>query len=208
MDKKMRLTWIVLALVLLLVGAGVLYHRLAPEAAPDRLATAAPTQEVSQATEEIPEPQETPLAPDFTVYDREGNEVRLSDYVGTPVVLNFWASWCGYCKLEMPDFEQAYQELEGSIQFLMVNATDGDQESVESASELIDQEGYTFPVFYDTDQEAVSAYGATSLPVTYFIDKEGHATAYAVGALDADTLRQGIAMIAPEEDVADAGELE
>lgn len=138
---------------------------------------------------------ELPLAPDFTVYDLEGNSYRLSDFRGKPVVLNFWASWCGPCKQEMPDFNTTYGELGDNIHFLMVNLADGYQETVESASSFIAGTGYTFPVYYDTGSEAAIAYGVYSIPTTYFIDADGYAIAQATGAISADTLYQGIGMI-------------
>lgn len=188
MKKKNRTFLLVLlALVILIGGSAILYSRLSSGYSAGVL------------TGEAPEPsatgEELPLAPDFTVYDHEGNEVSLSDFLGKPVVLNFWASWCGPCKREMPDFDSAYQELDGEVHFLMVNVTDGGRETVETASELIDEEGYTFPVYYDSDLSASTAYGVYSLPTTYFIDAEGHAVARASGSLDMETLQAGIDMI-------------
>ena len=75
------------------------------------------------------EPELT-LAPDFTVYDLEGNEVHLTDFFGKPIIVNFWASWCGPCKMEMPDFDVAYNTYKDDIVFLMVNMTDGSRETV------------------------------------------------------------------------------
>ncbi|MBQ8815355.1 MAG: TlpA family protein disulfide reductase [Lachnospiraceae bacterium] len=139
--------------------------------------------------------QELTMAPDFTVYDGEGNPVNLSDFIGKPVILNFWASWCGPCKNEMPDFQEAYQEYGDDIQFLMVNCTDGFQETVETAKKFITNQGYTFPVFFDTDSDAAYTYGASSIPMTFFIDAEGHMVAYGRGMLDRETLQIGIDMI-------------
>lgn len=137
------------------------------------------------------------MAPDFTVYDLAGNEILLSDYIGKPIVLNFWASWCGPCQSEMPDFDEAYAELGEDIQFMMVNLTTG-RETLDSASSFIKENGYSFPVFYDTDLEAASAYGAYSLPTTYFIDSNGYVIAQAVGAINRETLQRGIEMIVAE----------
>ena len=188
MNKKLSLLIISLLLVFLLGGAYMLYGHLSESVSTDQLAGQA-----TPVPEEESQPQKSP-APDFTVYDLEGNEIHLLDFVGKPIVLNFWASWCGPCQMEMPDFQEKYLELGDEIQFLMVNITTG-RETLESASQFIAQQGYTFPVFYDTASDAAMTYGAYSLPTTFFIDAEGCAIAKATGAISADILQQGIDMI-------------
>ena len=144
------------------------------------------------------EPSTDSSTPNFTVLDAEGKEVTLSDFFGTPIVLNFWASWCPPCKAELPDFEEACKKYEGKVVFLMVNMTDGDRETVKIAKDFVNSMGYTFPVYFDTEYEAAYAYGVRSIPTTYFINADGSVEAHATGMISAVQLEQGIGMIYAE----------
>ena len=199
MKNKKILLILVLVFVFLLGGASILYRQMEKELAPEQLDVqeTQETQETGELTESGETEQAKAAAPDFTVCDKDGNEVHLSDYIGKPVVLNFWASWCGPCKMELPDFQEKYLEHGEEVQFLMINLTDGARETMDGAAAFVSGQGYTFPVFYDTKSSASAAYGTYSIPVTYFIDSEGYAIGRAVGAIDGETLQRGIAMIMP-----------
>ena len=97
--------------------------------------------------------------------------------------------------MEMPDIEKAWQEYGDEIHFLIVDLTDGSQETVEKASTYIAEQGYTFPVYFDTAMEGAYGYSVTGIPVTYFIDAEGNFVAYYQSAMSADILQQGIDML-------------
>ena len=184
MKKKSTLIILIACLVILLSVGYILYNWLSAG---------------TQAQQLADQPQQqTQAAPDFTVYDADGNEVKLSDFVGKPTVVNFWASWCGPCKSEMPDFQEKYAQYGDRVNFLMVNMTDGSRETVDKASVFITQQGYTFPVYFDTAQNAAITYSVYSLPTTYFMNAKGEIEAQATGAINAETLQKGIDMILEE----------
>ncbi|MCI6040951.1 MAG: TlpA family protein disulfide reductase [Clostridiales bacterium] len=208
MKNKRAILSILLVFTVLMGGAYVLYNRLGRNVETEQMilhtnqkpATLSSTEEGSADAAEENEPtrenkSESVSAPDFMVYDKEGTEVRLSQYFGKPIVLNFWASWCGPCQSEMPDFNEKYAELGDDIHFLMVNITDGSRETMETALAFIDRHGYEFPVLFDTRSEAALTYGAYSLPTSFFINAQGHVIAQAVGSIDGATLQKGIDMI-------------
>lgn len=181
MLKQMML---VILMVFLLLGTGC-----APKQEEDLSA--------QPETTEPAQEEKTP-APDFTVYDLEGEPVKLSDFRGQPVVLNFWASWCGPCKNEMPDFQAAFEKYGDRVAFMMVNLTDNTTETVETASALIADLGYTFPVYYDTTEAASILYRVSSIPVTFFVDAQGDIVAYGTGSMALETVEKGIGMILEE----------
>ncbi|MBE6787122.1 MAG: TlpA family protein disulfide reductase [Ruminococcaceae bacterium] len=182
--------WLIIAVVLIgvIVGATLLYNTLSKDYKNQNFTTG------SQSESKNDKNPEEMLAPDFTVTDYNGKKVKLSDYRGKPVVVNFWATWCGYCKQEMPDFNTAYKKYP-NVQFLMVNATDGVQETVDKAKTFIRKGNFEFPVVFDTEGQAVNNYYVTGFPATYFIDKKGNLVTYANGMLDLETLEKGINMI-------------
>ena len=197
MKNKYTLLVIIAVFALLMVGAYVLYGRLGSQVELPQISTQDGAVETESTTADKKDP-----VPGFTVYDINNKPVSLSDFRGKPVVLNFWSSRCGPCQSEMPDFQKVFLELGDDVQFLMVNVTDGYWDTVQSASAFIQKNGYTCPVFYDTDRSAAVTYGISSLPTSLFFDSEGSLVAYAVGAIKLDTLMEGIEMILPESEEA------
>lgn len=195
---KKSIKWIIAAVLFaaFIIIAVVLYNNLKDKITPERFSETESTtwSETATASKDKDKEEKDYTAPDFTVYDKDGNAVKLSDMRGTPVVVNFWASWCYYCKEEMPDFNDAYKNND-DIKFMMLNVTDGHQETKESADKFIAEKGFDFPVYYDNDLEASEAYGASSLPMTLFIDKDGNFVTYAIGMISAEDLAKGIDMI-------------
>lgn len=128
-------------------------------------------------------------APDFTLIGPEGNSVSLSEHFGKPVVINFWASWCSPCKSELQAFDELYQEYGSDIEFMMVNLTDGKRETQEGVKLFIEEKGYSFPVYYDTEYDAAAAYGVYSIPMTVIIDADGNISDTHIGAMDKETIK-------------------
>ena len=188
---KNTIKWVIIALLLvgILAGSMFFYNKYG-----DEYLNQSAGQQTSSTIESTTEEENENSAPDFTVTDADGNNVNLSDFKGKPVVLNFWATWCYYCKVEMPDFNEAYKN-HPDVQFLMVNATGTNGETVDSAKAYVEQEEYEFPVFFDDMYEANHAYGLSSFPMTVFIDADGNIVSSRLGMLTKEALEQEIAKL-------------
>ena len=190
MNDKLKLTLIIGGIGLLLIGSSLLYHKLTanPEIAQK---TESPTNQQGSDDEE----SETVPYMNFTVYDKDKQPVTLSSFVGKPIILNFWASWCGPCQSEMPDFEEIYNKYNGQIEFLMINLTDGGRETLDTASDYIKKQQFHFPVYYDLDMTASSTYFVSSIPQTFFINADGQIVSYAKGAMTKSAIEDQIKRI-------------
>ena len=188
MKNKILLLVVGLVFVLILAGATLFYDDLSSQYSADALTEQQDTQTEDTSKEAV-------LAPDFTVEDQSGAQVKLSEFRGTPVIVNFWASWCGPCQSEMADFDQIAAKYAGKVQFMMVNLTDGSRETVDTAKAFLEDEGYSFPVYFDSNVEAAPIYATQGIPSTYFLNADGNLVVYAVGMLSAEGLETGIGML-------------
>lgn len=128
----------------------------------------------------------TPSSPAAAVdlVDFDGDGFTLAEYRGTPLVVNFWASWCPSCAAEMPAFESVYQSFKGKVEFLGINNND----NREAALELARSTGVTYRLAEDPRGEAFAALGGVGMPTTLLIDGSGGVVERVAGGLSEDQL--------------------
>ena len=194
MKQKKTLLWMVLAFIILIGGASVLYGKLGKAQAREQLAVISEEQFLAEQpaktdSAEQEEPAEVPSEQEsiaeFSEKQEEAAEPSASEESSEAE------------RMKAPDFHEKYLESGEEIQFLMINMTDGSRETKETAVGFIEKKQYEFPVFFDTEFDAAMAFGAYSLPTTFFLDKDGYVIAHAAGAIDGKTLQKGIDLIAP-----------
>ena len=122
------------------------------------------------------------VAPDFQLRALEGDSVRLSSYQGRVVMLNFWATWCGPCRFEMPAMERLYREFDRRDFEILAVSTDAQGAAV--TRPFKDSLGLTFPILHDSDFRVGVTYGTRSLPMTFFVNRHGVITHRIFGARD------------------------
>jgi len=130
--------------------------------------------------------------PDFELKTMDGDLVRLSDLKGKKVILNFWASWCGPCKAEMPHMEQYYQKHKESanVEIIAVNLTTAERRGLEGVTEFIDTYGLTFPIPLDEDGKASEDYSVFTIPTTYLLGTDGKLAQKFMGPMDENMMEE------------------
>ena len=198
MNQKKSFSVLLIVLLVVLAGAMFAYRYLSDKVTPDtggslldRVTETADTVKTGIETSDAGDASQSDVFPamDFTVYDIDRNPVKLSDFFGKPILINFWATWCPPCKSELPDFDRVYADYGEDVVFMMVNMTDGSRDTVESASAFTADNGYSFPVYYDCDLDAAYTYGASSIPMTVLIGADGNIVGGQVGVLTEEQLR-------------------
>ena len=187
MNVEKKEGFIAVGLVLLLVVSAIAYHELSARYQPEDV-SAAEASPAESGVEPSEDAAQVSYAADFAMLDADWNEVFLSDSIGTPIVVNFWATWCPPCRSELPVFDAAYQTYGGSIQFLMVDLTDGVRETEDGAKAFVAENEYSFPVYCNIDGSAASAYRLYAVPQTVVIDAEGRIVHTQVGAMNEEML--------------------
>ena len=136
-------------------------------------------------------------APDFQLPDLEGQPVSLSSFRGQPVLLNFWASWCGPCRYEMPFLQEIHEEWTGkspSVVILAVNIG----ESPSEVNEFMNSYNLSFPVLLDTEGNVARMYNVRGIPTTFLIDIDGTIQGIKVGAFSNKTeIEKNLSKIIP-----------
>lgn len=126
------------------------------------------------------------IAPDFELERIDGGTLRLSDLRGKPVLINFWATWCAPCVLEMPNIQEYYEKYPGEFEVVAVNA----DESLKSVVKFVKDIGVTFPVVLDPGMKAQAQFRPPGLPTSYMIDSEGIVRAQHIGLMSEKKLAE------------------
>lgn len=137
------------------------------------------------------------FAPDFLLYDQNENEWHLKDLRGKTVVLNFWATWCPPCRMEMPDFQKVYEELKNSnnqsVVILGIASPEyGQETNAKEIKKFLTQNNYSYPTLMDFDGNISMTYYISAYPTTFIINPEGKVVDGALGAISAEQLRKMI----------------
>jgi thiol-disulfide isomerase/thioredoxin len=120
-------------------------------------------------SEEIPQIHK--MAPSFNLTGLDGRKYSLNSIKGTPLVINFWASWCGPCKMEAPELVKLHQKYGDKIEIYAINVTKSD--SISGVHRFADEFGIEFPVLLDKDDEVSTKYRIVAIPTTFFVNKDG-----------------------------------
>lgn len=181
----MRQRHLLLAVLLLLAACGA---PPAPAAPPSGSTGALIAAESALIDTGAGRPAEGDPAPDFRYTLPDGSSVKLSDLRGTPVILNFWATWCVPCVEEMPHFQQALDDAGGDLLVLAVNRN----ELPEAIARFAPKVDVRYPLIADLSGAIGDRYGVTSLPITFFIRRDGTIAARQFGAISPELLAQRV----------------
>lgn len=184
--------------IVIAVAGGIFYIQAGESGSSPALAGTGPIslpRDKNPADEKVAA-REGRLAPDFALEALDGSRVRLSDLRGHPVLINFWATWCGPCRAEMPDIESVYEVQRGSgLVVVAINV----QEGHDRVADWVKQFGLEFPVVLDISGAVTREYHASNaLPTSFFVDSGGRISAVHVGQMSRQDIAVGLAPLSPE----------
>jgi peroxiredoxin len=131
----------------------------------------------------LAELEDRPTAPPFVLSDPDGNQIDLADYLGKPLIVNFWATWCPPCRAEMPSLQRAWEQVRGEgIELVAINVG----ESEGTIQRFLDQVSVGFPLPMDRDSKVVQTWPVRGLPTTFVVDPQGRLTYKAAGEREWD----------------------
>jgi len=125
---------------------------------------------------------------DMVLTDKDGNEVTLYSFAGKPVIINFWATWCPWCVYEFPAYQKLFEQYGDQIVFIMADQCDGYAETPEKALAWLEENGYTFPPYFDTVNYAYRNFGWSGIPGSVFIRADGTVQLAQLGAMQEEAL--------------------
>ena len=134
-------------------------------------------------------------APEFTIQDQFGEYIHFSELRGTPIVLNFWNTWCHHCVDEKHLFSDLHWDRLNELHVIKVNLMDGEQETLDTVLRFMIQNDYTFPIYFDTTGVTANAYAVEAVPVTLFINADGYIRYRIHGPVNELTLQRGLDFI-------------
>lgn len=170
---------IIIALVIVLLVVGAIVVNLGGSNSEQQAGPIEPDREVK--------PQQGFTAPDFELQTSDGGSVRLYENNGKPTLVNFWASWCGPCKVEMPDLQEAYEAYGDQVNFLMVDLAFND--NMDKMKRFVEENGFTFPILLDETGDTANNYEVIAIPSTYMIDENGVIVSVFKGAMPRDYIQ-------------------
>ena len=130
-------------------------------------------------------------APDFELLNLNGNPVKLSNFAGKKVILNFWATWCPPCRAEMPHMEKFYEDHKRDVVVLAVNLTQTEKKQSD-VKDFVDDYGLTFPIAMDAKGDVSSTYQIFAYPTSYIIDSQGIIQEIFQGAINYDIMEKAV----------------
>ena len=179
MNKKTSSMLSAVALIAVIALAAFAYPRLTKRAGQNQ-----PTGPAHNPAEQMEESGDVQL----TVTDATGAKITLASKKGKVLILNFWATWCPPCRRELPAFNKLADEYKDKVEFMMIGLTDGARETVDKVKKFVADNKYTFPLYFDTEKQASSAFGIRGIPVTVAIGANGKVLSKKVGAMNEDEL--------------------